>query len=123
MGTWGIQPYESDGGLDWFCDFLDESTLAEKVEQTLAEADPEEDWERIWAACDVLHRYGKGGMWPSASLRRVLQQAAELLIDSLETPALEAAPDLAKLVDSYATLFESRLEDLMQGSIEIEGSL
>ncbi len=107
-----LVPEQFDGGRAWFAEMFSGCDVAQRVGEVLAEADLEEDWQRVWAACHVVYRYSKPGLWPSRSLEPTLRSCTSLLIEGLEASSVTADPELRELVHRYIRHFETRLETL-----------
>jgi hypothetical protein len=86
MGTWGTKPWDSDAAADWFGNLMDQTNLAEYVEETLQREMEEgflSDADEIRAAAAVLVLLGHTYVWPVEDLDRHLELAASRLEEIL----------------------------------------
>jgi len=63
MGDWGLYPWDNDLAADWFDHLFNQTSLAEKVGETLRK-DVWNDWQEIRAAGFVLIHLGRIYIWP-----------------------------------------------------------
>jgi len=82
MGTWGIEPWESDLAADWFAKMFEETKLDDFIEKTLC-LDSLDYYEEIRAAAAVLVGLGRKGIWPTEKLDQHLKLAIAKLEEIL----------------------------------------
>ncbi|MDR2567562.1 MAG: hypothetical protein LBC97_16220 [Bifidobacteriaceae bacterium] len=109
MGCWGDEPWESDGGADWFGDLMDKSSLREYWREGIAAEDDE--GEVVFAAAWLFVQLGRVYIWPIRDFDADLQATLRALHRLREDERMaEGQPvEWERRIDGYIAELESRL--------------
>lgn len=108
MGSWGPEPWDSDGASDWFAELFAHSDIEQRVLRTLA-LDPEDRFEEMRAACYVVMTLGRTYIWPGERLGAVLAATRRALIALLESSYAEDSPQLSARLREDLSVVERRI--------------
>jgi len=106
MGTWGIEPWESDLAVDWITEMFEKTKLDNFIEKTLS-LDSSEYYEEIRVASMVLIQLGRKGVWPFEKLDRHLKLAIaklEEILSNSSCPVNESEEIVAAITKEIESL-------------------
>ena len=121
MGAWGNEPWQTDGGADWFTSVFRGVSFKNSLHRAFQEDD---NYDEIRAACFLLECLGRPGVWPDdlAELKTHLVLGIQRLTSMVKPEVGEDStdflelwgddPEVKKAVKGQIKQLKARLKDL-----------
>ena len=111
MGSWGPDPWDNDGGADWFAELFLDGKIAERIKETF-ELDPLEYYEEIRAASYFLGVLGHVYVWPTPDVVPLVKKAVELLVEIHQARQLDESPKTLEKIEREIEVLKCRLVEV-----------
>jgi hypothetical protein len=115
MGTWGVQPWDSDGAADWFGGALQGiNDIDSKISAALKYR--YDNYDEVRAAAYLLQVLGVSYIWPGdlEKLQGHIQRAIEILEAMIDQKSDDSQMDFLQLWDNDPEVIESVQEQIEQ---------
>lgn len=109
MGTWGINPWDSDKAADWYSEVMESCRIREKWLEGMR-SNLEDDAEVVRAAVGLFLMLGRVYVWPIKQYDKDLELAISKCEALLKVDELEEVPEFIEQIRLELQELQSRRE-------------